>query len=315
MIFPRYMEALRGGATLEAAMDFQHYWKGGGKQETKQTIPQFQQDEMKKLYARAGNIQFDDFYGGSNDFDPVAGMTGEQDAALGSIAGSGTGLQSIYNTLGVGALQSALGPYDPNNTGLTGAIDSVNNRMNWDFDTNVAGSIRQGAQDSGQYGSTRHGIAEGIARSQLSQQKMDAANSLAFQDQQNFNNQRNAMLQNLGQVTSGMTSGAGAVYDTGTLKQKQQQAEIQGQLEKWAYENNVDAEELKLYMQAVQGAPSAGGTSTTSAAGPSKAQGAIAGGLSGAASGAMVGSVVPGIGTAVGAVGGGLIGAAGGLLG
>lgn len=307
MIFPRYMEALRGGATLEAAMDFQHYWKGGGKQESKQTIPQFQQDEMKKLYARAGNIQFDDFYGGSNDFDPVAGMTGEQDAALGAITGSGTGLQSIYNTQGVGALQSALGPYDPNNTGLTGAIDSVNNRMNWDFDTNVAGSIRQGAQDSGQYGSTRHGIAEGIARSQLSQQKMDAANSLAFQDQQNFNNQRNAMLQNLGQVTSGMTSGAGAVYDAGTLRQKQQQAEIQGQLEKWAYENNVPAEELKLYMQAVQGTQSAGGTTTTSGGGPSKGQSAASGAMAGAAAGSMV---APGIGTAVGAG----IGAIGGLV-
>lgn len=304
MIFPRYMEALRGGATLEAAMDFQQYWKGG-KQETKSEIPEFQKRELQKLYARAGNIQFDDFYGGSADFNPVAGMTGEQDAALNSITGSGAGLQSIYNTQGVGALQSALGPYDPNNTGLTGAIDSVNNRMNWDFDTNVAGSIRQGAQDSGQYGSTRHGIAEGIARSQLSQQKMDAANSLAFQDQQNFNNQRNAMLQNLGQVTSGMTSGAGAVYDAGALKQKQEQAEIQGKLEKWAYENNVPAEELKLYMQAVNGAPSAGGTTTTTGGGPSKAQGALAGAAGGASAGFMVGGPMgAGIGAGVGAIGG-----------
>jgi hypothetical protein len=181
--------------------------------------------------------------------------------------------------------------------------------MNWDFDTTQAGAIRQGAQDSGQFGSTRHGIAEGIARSQLSQQKMDAANSLAFQDQQNFNNQRNAVLQNLGQVTSGMTSGAGAQYDAGALLQRQQQAEIQGQLEKWAYENNVDAEELKLYMQAVNGAPVAGGTTTTSGGGPSKAQGALAGAASGAATGFMVG------GGPMGAVIGGGIGAVGGLLG
>lgn len=306
MIFPRYMEALRGGATLQAAMDFQYYWKGQ-KQETKQTIPQFQQDELKKLYGKAGSVQFDEFYGGSENFNPVAGMNDAQTGALSAIGGAGGNLQGIYNTQGVGALQSALGPYDPNNTGLTSAIDSVNNRMNWDFDTTQAGAIRQGAQDSGQFGSTRHGIAEGIARSQLSQQKMDAANSLAFQDQQNFNNQRNAMLQNLGQVTSGMTSGAGAQYDAGTLLQKQQQAEIQGRLEKWAYENNVDAEELKLYMQAVQGTPSAGGTTTTSGGGPSKGQSAMSGAMAGAAAGSMV---APGIGTAVGAG----IGAVGGLI-
>lgn len=305
MIFPRYMEALRGGATLEAAMDFQYFWKGGGSQTQSTSIPKFQQDAMKNLYSQADNIQFDDNYGGSAGFNPVAGMTPEQQAALGSISGTGTNLQGVYDNQGVGALKDALGTYDPNKTGLNGAIDAVNSRLNWDYDTNVAGNIRQGAQDSGQYGSTRHGVAEGIARSQLSQQKMDAANSLAFQDQQNFNNQRNAMLQNLGQVTSGMTSGSGAVYDAGALKQKQQQAEIQGQLEKWAYENNVDAEELKLYMQAVNGSGSAGSTTTTSGGGPSKGQSALAGAAGGASAGFMVGGPMgAGIGAGVGAIGG-----------
>lgn len=272
-------------------------WKGGGESSSEVKIPKFQQNAMKDLYSQAKNTKFDEFYGGSDGFNPVADLTPEQQAALGSIADTGSGLQGIYNTQGASALQAGLGTYDPSKTGLTGAIDASNNRLDWNYNTQVAPQVRQGAQESGQFGSTRHGVAEGIALSNMGQQKMDAANSLAFQDQQNFTNQRNQLLQNLGGITSGMTSGAGAVYDAGALQQKQNQAEIVGQLEKWAYENNVPAEELKLYMAAVQGTPMAGSSTTTSGGGPSKGQSA----LSGAAAGATIGSVVPGIGTAIGA--------------
>lgn len=297
MNMSRFMEARRGGCTLDAAVDCQLQWKGGGGGSQEQRIPEFQRNEMQNLYSRARNIQFDDYYGGSDDFNPVAGFTDQQQGAIGSITGAGTGLQGVYNTSGMSALQDSLGAYDPSKTGLTGAIDASNRRLDWNYNTQVAPQVRQGAQESGQFGSTRHGVAEGIALSQMGQQKMDAANTMAFQDQQNFNNQRNALLQNLGSVTSGMTSGAGAVYDAGALQQRQNQAEIQGRLEKWAYENNVDAEELKLYMAAVQGTPMAGGTTTTSGGGPSKGQAA----LSGAAAGAMAGSTFGPWGTAIGA--------------
>ena len=61
------------------------------------------------------------------------------------------------------------------------------------------------------------------------------------------------MLGNLSSITKGLNSGAGLQYDAGTLEQQQQQNEINGQLQKWMYENNASLNDLLAYKQLISG--------------------------------------------------------------
>jgi hypothetical protein len=206
-------------------------------------------------------------------------------------------------------LSDYLGEYDPRKTGLTGAIDAANNRSNFNFETQVNPQIRQGAQGAGQYGGSRHGIAEGLARGQLAQSQSDNAQQLAFQDQQNFNANRTNVLNNLGNIASGLNAGNQFQYNAGQLEQTQQQNEIQGMLDKWAYENNVDVNTLSAYKNLISG--DMGGTITgqsttkSSGGGGSSPWGAI-----GAIGGAVLGSFVgmPTLGASLGSMAGNAVG-------
>jgi hypothetical protein len=270
MNFSRFLEARRGGSTLEAAMDSQVFWKSGGGDNKTTTTSEtkskpLQTGQYKNLLGQAdawlkgGGL--DSNYGGSADFNPVAGHTQGQQQGLAGMQGTGANLSEVYNGAGTQSLQNFLGAYDPNKTGLTSAIGAANEQMQWDFDTGQAGQIRQGATDSGQFGSTRHGIAEGLARGRLNQNMANNASQMAYQDQQAYNqNQLNA-LGNLSAITKGLSSGSALQYDAGALEQQQQQNEILGQLDKWAYENNVDLNNLMAYKQLITG--DMGGKNTT----------------------------------------------------
>jgi hypothetical protein len=180
----------------------------------------------------------------------------------------------------------------------------------FDFETGQMGNIRQGATDAGQFGSSRAGIAEGLARGRLAQGIAANNAQMAYQDQQSYNqNQLNA-LGNLSSITKGLASGSGLQYDAGALEQQQQQKEIQGQLDKWAYENNVDANTLLAYKQLISG--DMGGTtfSKTKSPGGGSGLGSALGAVGGFALGNMV---APGVGGMVGMNAGQSLGA--GILG
>jgi hypothetical protein len=283
------------------------YKGGGGKQTSTQTETPYQQGQYSNLLNKSDawlkNGGFDKSYGGSADFDPTADFTQGQTQGLQGSQQTGAALAQLYGGAGQSSLADYLGPYDPNKTGLTGAINASNNQLDFNYGTQVAPQVRQGATDAGQYGSTRHGVAEGLALSQLSQQKLNAANTMAFQDQQAYNQNRLGVLGNLSTITKGLNSGNGLQYDAGALQQGQNQNEINGALQKWAYENNADLNDLLAYQQLISG--NYGGTTT----GVSKGGG---GGGSGAlgAIGTIGGAIVGGMFGAptVGAAAGGAIG-------
>ena len=248
------------------------------------------------------NGGFDKNYGGSAEFDPVANQTQGQKDAIGGMTQTGTALQQLDNNQGQQALADSLGTYDPNKTGLNGAISAANNQMDWNYNTQVAPSLRQGAVDTGQYGSSRSGIAQGIAQAQLSQQKLNSANSLAQQDQLAFNSQKSQNLNNLANISKGLGSGSGLAYDAQTLEQNQQQQEIAGQLEKWGYENNASLNDLLAYKQLISG--DMGGTVKTNATQSAGGGGwmSMLSSIGGQAAGGYAGSA----GSAAGAGGGGM---------
>ena len=290
---------------MEADKASSLYKGGGGKQTSTQTSTPYQQTQYKNLLTGADQwLQqggFDKQYGGVEGFDPTANFTAGQQAGLAGSQQTGQQVSQLYGTAGLSSLADYLGPYDPNKTGLTGAINASNNALDFNYGTQVAPQVRQGATDTGQYGSTRHGIAEGLALSQLSQQKMNAANTLAYQDQQAYNQNRLGVLGNLSTITKGLNSGYGLQYDAGSLQQQQDQNEINGQLQRWAYENNASLNDLLAYQQLISG--DYGGTTSSVTKGGKSGGGALAtigtiggavvggffGGPAGAAAGASVG--------------------------
>lgn len=315
MNLQRFNELVRLGVPLKEASEDASYWKGSSKQKSSSTTVSTptQTDQYGNLLERSDawlGDGFDKNYGGSEGYDPVADFTPEQLEAIKGMGGTGQGLQDIYNGAGMQSIADALGTYDPSKTGLNSALDNMYERSNFDFDTNQAGQIRQGAQSAGQFGSSRAGIAEGLARDRLSQNQLATASQMALTDQQNFQNNRTNTLNNLSAITKGLNSGNTALYDSGALQQGQQQAEIAGDLQKWAYENNVDLNDLLAYKQLVSG--DMGGTNVTNSTN-SGGGGSAAGSALGSIGGSMLGSYFGG--SAGGAFGGQAGGQIGGLLG
>lgn len=313
MNFQRFNQLLRMGVNPQAADRESSLYKGGGGKtvtSSESSSTPYQQAQYNTLLGKADAWQgFDKNYGGQAGYDTVADMNANQNAAIGGSVATGNALNQLYSGQGNQALQDYLGPYDPNKTGLNGAIDAANSRSNYNFETTQTGAIRQGATDSGQYGGTRQGIAEGLARGQLAQAQSDNAQQLAFQDQQNFNTNRVNTLNNLSGITTGLNSGNALVGQAGQIQQNQAQSEINADLQKWAYENNVSLNDALAYQQLVSG--DMGGTQT----GKSTQKGGGGGGSSpwaaiGTVGGAVLGSMVgmPTVGAAAGGAIGGAVG-------
>lgn len=312
MNLSRFLEATRGGCTLESAMDAQVFWKGGSQKSTS-TTKHKQDPQYGTLLGKSdewlNSGGFDKNYGGSENFDSVANFTGGQTSGVAGMQQTGANLSDIYNGLGSDSITRYLGAYDPSKTGLNDAMSAAAEQATFDFETGQMGNIRQGATDAGQFGSSRAGIAEGLARGRLAQGIAANNAQMAYQDQQSYNqNQLNA-LGNLSAITKGLASGSGLQYDAGALEQAQQQKEIQGQLDKWAYENNVDANTLLAYKQLISG-DMGGKTTTKSSGGGGSGIGSALGSIGGFALGNMI---APGIGGIVGMQAGGGLGA--GILG
>ncbi|AUV61760.1 hypothetical protein FDJ28_gp14 [Pseudomonas phage Bjorn] len=269
---------------------------GGGKTTTTSTSKPYQQGNYDKLLGGADQWMadggFDKNFGGSADYNPVAGQTAGQTAGIGGLNQTGQQLEGLLNGQGMDSLAAYLGPYDPSKTGLNSAIAASNEQMNWDFDTQVRPELRQGAVASGQYGSSRAGVAEGIATARLNQNQANAANTMAFQDQQAYNTNRMSALQNMTSIAKGLGSGSGMQYDAGTLQQAQDQAQKNGELQKWAYENNASLNDLLAYQQLISGDMGGTNMQTTkggqsSGGGGGAAIGSIAGGIAGSFFGPM----------------------------
>lgn len=308
MNFLRFSEGLRLGMSPQVADQMTKVYMGGDDEPAESKSTPYQQANYDALLGKAdawlAGGGLDKNYGGSENFDPVANMTAEQKAALAGMGGQNGNIQNMLNGAGASSLSDYLGPYDPNKTGLNGAIGAANNQMDWNYNTQVAPSIRQGAVQTGQYGSSRSGVAEGIAQSQLSQQKLNNASTMAYQDQQQYNTNRLNTLNNLSSITTGLNSGYAGQYNAGAQQQSQDQNEINGQLQKWMYENNAGLNDLLAYRQLIGG--DMGGTSTAPAAKGPSALGTI-----GTVAGGVIGGIYGGpMGASAGAAAGGAIGGA-----
>lgn len=289
----RMMEMHRLGISTEYAV-YNKGGGGGGSTESKTTSKPRQQPQYDRLLGEAGKWLnqggFDPNYGGSPDFNPNAPMTAGQGEAIWNLSGGAKNIQGLLGTQGMQSLDRALGPYDPEASGLNAAIAASNRGLQRDFAQTTLPAIGAGAQNTGQYGSTRHGIAQGIASQGLADAMTANASNLAFQDYQNFQQQQAQTLGNLSNISKGLLSGSAAQYDAGSLLQGQQQQQVNADLQKWAYENNVDLNTLLAYKQLISG--DMGGVNTTKSEGGGGGGGgwmSAIGSIGGSALGGMMG--------------------------
>jgi hypothetical protein len=215
--------------------------KGGGTQD--QVVTPAQGPEYDKLLGLASQgIDkgfFDkNFAGGA---DTRAGLTPEQLALQTRITGQGG-----VGQLGISALEEQLGAYDPNNPALTGAINMAVGDVNRNLEENLLHSIGDSAGAAGQFGSTRHGVAEGIALRGASEQAGDISTQMRLADMQAHGAGQDAAVANLGGITAGLESTVGG-------EQRESQSRIDDLFSKWEYESGVGLQDLMAFKGLVSG--------------------------------------------------------------
>jgi hypothetical protein len=236
---------------------------GGSKKQsstTTQELSPTQEAFYKDLFGRAGGKMdsggfFDDQYaGGAQTF---AEQTPEQRAMYERLTGAGGTLEQ-----GLGTLEQRLGPYDPNNAALTGVIDMAAGDVNRNLQENLLPAIGDGATGAGQFGSTRQGVAEGIALRGASEQVGDIATQLRYQDMQDFQDRQTGAIEGIGTMANQFQS----ITDQG---QMQEQSKLDDLFSRWEYESQTDLKNLQAYAGLGSG-QDMGGTSNTVSKGGGK---------------------------------------------
>lgn len=227
-------------------------------------------------------------------FDPsqIAG----QEGALGS-----AGVQTDLARNAAGATNTWLSPDAlnvNNNPALQGQIDAATRPITRALTEGALPAIRDSAERSGNFGSSRQGIAEGVATGRASEAIGDATSNIV-------NNQYNTNAANqlkalglLPQTEAAQTTGDQTTSAVGDVRQALTQALLGEQVSNFNYDQLAPFLQSKEIMSLLTGLP--GGSTTTTGTAPQKNP--LTSSLGGAAAGASLGSALfPGVGTAAGA--------------
>lgn len=232
-------------------------------------------------------------------FDPsqVAG----QEGALGS-AGVQTGLarggaSTSLDWLSPGALDVNRNP------GVQGMIEKSTRGINQALTEQALPAIRDSAERSGNFGSSRQGIAEGLASGRASQAIGDATSGILSKA---YDTNVDAQLKALGllpQTTAAQTQGDLTTSAVGDTRQAMAQQLLGETVGNFNYDQLAPYLQSKDIMSLLTGLP--GGTNVSTASTPQR--NLLTSGLGGAAAGASLGSMFGPIGTGAGAGIGGLL--------
>lgn len=233
-------------------------------------------------------------------FDPsqVAGQTG----ALGS-----AGVQTGLGRAGAGTTLDWLQPGAldiRNNPGLAGNIEAATRPITRSLTESALPAIRDSAERSGNFGSSRQGIAEGLATGRASEAIGDTTSKIVGDAySQNLSAQMKA-LGLLPQTQGAQTTGDLTTSAVGDTRQALAQAQLGEKVGNFNYDQLAPFLQSKEIMSLLSGIP--GGTNFSTASVPQKNP--LTQALGGAAAGASLGSALfPGVGTAAGAGLGGLL--------
>lgn len=135
-------------------------------------------DEASRVYnATAGTISNADYPGAK-----VAGFSPETQVAQQLAVANAASAQNSINQINQGVQYGMSGAMDVNNNPyLQQAIQAATRANNQNFSDagGTLSQIRTGAENAGQYGGSRQGIAEGLAASRLAQTNADVAATMS----------------------------------------------------------------------------------------------------------------------------------------
>jgi hypothetical protein len=274
----------------------------GGTQPQTQTTTQVLSPEQRELMGLAMPgvtkyaAQSPERYQGSTiaGFDPsqVAGQEGALQSA---------GTQTELARSGAGTTAGWLGPNALDITqqpGLQGNIAAATRPITQALTEQALPAIRASAEQSGNFGSSRQGIAEGLASGRASQAIGDATSGIVSKA---YDTNVNAQLKALGLLPSTIgtqTAGDLTTSGVGDVRQGMAQNLLGEQVGNFNFEQMKDYLQSKDIMSLLSGMP--GGSTQSTASLPQKNQ--LTGALGGAAAGASLGTaIMPGIGTGAGA--------------
>lgn len=227
-------------------------------------------------------------------FDP-AQLQGQEGAL------SSAGVQTDLARSGAGTTSSWLSPQAldvGNNPAVQGMMDRNARSVNTALTETALPAIRDSAERTGNFGSSRQGVAEGVATGKASSALADAnAKTLSDAYSTNVESQLKA-LGLLPQTTGIQTAGNLTTSAVGDTRQALNQAQLNETVGNFNYDQYAPFLQSKEIMSLLSGLP--GGSTTSTASTPQKNP--VTGALGGAATGASLGSAfMPGIGTGVGA--------------
>lgn len=187
------------------------------------------------------------------------------------------------------------------NPNLKGAIDAATRPIYEGLTEKALPAIRGEAVTTGNFGSSRQGIAEGLATREASRAAGDTAAKIS---QAQYDTNVRAQLQAMGMLPmlqGAQTVGAATTSGVGDVRQAMDQALLNQQVNAFNFDQMAPFLQSKEIMSLIQGLP--GGTTVSTGNNPTASPWMQS--LGGAASGAALGSaIMPGIGTGIGALGG-----------
>lgn len=233
-------------------------------------------------------------------FDPL--QTQGQNMALGA-----TGAQQSQADAAGSANQFLLGAaLNPDSNEYLGRyIDAATRPITQQLTQSTLPAIRSEAATTGNFGSSRQGIAEGLASQAASQAVGDTTAKIASdaygQGLTAMGGAVNATPQVMANyLTPGLTTSG-----VGDVRQGLTQAQLSEKAGDFNYNQLAPYLTSSDLLAAAYGVP--GGSTTSTASGPGTSL--LGGAMGGASLGSALGSVIPGIGTGIGALGGGALGA------
>lgn len=260
-----------------------------------------QQPYLQQVMSSAQNLYQNNapqYYPGQTvaQFNPF--QTGAQQMTA-SLAGQPTASGAAQGNLS----QTLNGDFLNSNPYLDQMANAANNSTIRQYQSAVAPGISSNFEANGRYGSGAMANAQSQAQQDLATQ---LGNTNASIYGNNYENERQNQIRAAALapgVDAGIYTPAQMLSGVGGQVQNQEQANIQGDINRFNYNQNLPWDQLARYQQMIQG--NYGGSSQTT---QPYYQNQAAGALGGAASGAMLGSTFGPWGTAIGAGVGGLTG-------
>lgn len=236
----------------------------------------------------------------------VAGFTPEQTAGQNMALGSVPSINEVgANAAKANNFYTSGNIWDPAaNPNLQGAIDAAVRPVYTNLTERALPAIRSGSIQSGNFGGSRQGIAEGAAIRDAGTIAADTAAKIA-QDQYSTNvNAQQRAIAMAPTVQGVQTTGATVTSGVGDVRQAMDQARLNAAQNAFNFDQYAPFMNARDILGIMQGLP--GGSTVSTGNNPSTNP--IMSSLGGAATGAALGSAfMPGIGTGVGALGGALL--------